>query len=71
MHDSIKSVEKLTKSENAAEQISAAVTAAYKAIDQGREKEFDSQKKTAARRKSTVAKLAKSVKVAKAAAKKS
>jgi len=63
MHDSIKTVERLGKSENAAEKISAAVTAAYKAIDKAAKKNLI-HKKTAARRKSKVAKVAKSVKVA-------
>jgi len=60
IHDSIKLVERFDKSENAPEKISAAVIAAYKAIDKAAKKNLI-HKKTAARRKSKVAKLAKLV----------
>ncbi len=59
MHDSIKAVEKLSKAKDGAEKLVAAVKAAYKTIDKAAKKNL-LHKKTAARRKSKVAKLAKS-----------
>ncbi|MFA6458582.1 MAG: 30S ribosomal protein S20 [Patescibacteria group bacterium] len=59
MHDSIKAVEKLSKAKDSAEKLVAAVKAAYKTIDKAAKKNL-LHKKTAARRKSKVAKLAKS-----------
>ena len=61
MHDSIKAVEKITKEKGAAEKISEALSAAYKAIDKAAKRNL-LHKKTAARRKSKVAKMAKSAK---------
>ncbi|MFH1546078.1 MAG: 30S ribosomal protein S20 [Patescibacteria group bacterium] len=58
MHTSIKIVEKLVKSKEAAGKISEAVKTAYQAIDKAAKKNLI-HKKTAARRKSGVAKLAK------------
>lgn len=57
MRASIKTVAKLAKS-GAVEKISEAVTAAYKAIDKAAKRNLI-HKKTAARRKSRVAKMAK------------
>jgi len=57
MHASIKTVEKLAKS-GVAEKISKAVKTAYKAIDKAAKRNLI-HKKTAARRKSKVAKLVK------------
>ena len=57
MHASVKAVEKLAKS-GVAEKISEAVKTAYKAIDKAAKKNLI-HKKTAARRKSKMAKLAK------------
>ena len=59
MHDSIKSVEKLAKDKDGAAKLGEAVKAAYKSIDKAAKKNL-LHKKTAARRKSGVAKLAKS-----------
>lgn len=59
MHDSIKAVEKLSKAKDSVEKLVAAVKAAYKTIDKAAKKNL-LHKKTAARRKSKVAKLAKS-----------
>lgn len=60
MHDSIKTVEKLSKAKESAEKLVEAVKAAYKTIDKAAKKNL-LHKKTAARRKSKVAKMAKSV----------
>lgn len=59
MHASIKSVKRLAKAKDT-EKLETAVKAAYKAIDKAAKKNL-LHKKTAARRKSSVAKLAKSV----------
>ncbi|MFH0776640.1 MAG: 30S ribosomal protein S20 [Patescibacteria group bacterium] len=59
MHSAIKSVEKLAKSK-ASEKISEAVKKAYQLIDKAAKRNL-LHKKTAARRKSKVAKLAKSI----------
>ena len=58
MHDSIKAVEKLTKTEGSAEKMPEVIKAAYKAIDKAAKRKL-LHPKTAARRKSKVAKLAK------------
>lgn len=58
MHDSIKAVEKVVKEKGAAEKISDALKTAYKAIDKAAKRNL-LHKKTAARRKSKVAKMAK------------
>lgn len=58
MRASIKSVEKLAKAKDGAEKLTEAVKTAYKAIDKAAKKNL-LHKKTAARRKSKVAKLAK------------
>ena len=58
MHATIKAVEKLAKAKDT-EKIGAAVNAAYKAIDKSTKRNL-LHKKTAARRKAGVAKLAKS-----------
>jgi small subunit ribosomal protein S20 len=59
MHDSIKAVEKLVKSKSPIEKITSAIKSAYKAIDKAAKRNL-LHKKTASRRKSKVAKMAKS-----------
>jgi small subunit ribosomal protein S20 len=58
MHDAIKTIEKLVREKGAVEKITVALKSAYKAIDKAAKKNL-LHKKTAARRKAKVAKLAK------------